>query len=90
VTVEYSCRFELVCCVGTTPPTNETDLSRKVVPTHTAVTANARASYADFWRSGAFADIAGSTNDPQAFELERRTIQSMSVFTSSNSNSDSA
>jgi hypothetical protein len=38
--------------------------------------------YKDFWESGAFVDIAGATNDPDAFELERRTIQSLYLMRS--------
>jgi hypothetical protein len=38
--------------------------------------------YKDFWESGAFVDIAGASSDPDAFELERRTIQSLYLMRS--------
>jgi hypothetical protein len=38
-------------------------------------------------RSGAFVDIAGQTSNPQAFELERRTIQSAYLLRSQESGS---
>ena len=37
--------------------------------------------------SGAFVDIAGQVNDSQAFELERRTIQSAYLLRSQESGS---
>ena len=77
VTVEVSCRFELVCCVGTTGPLDPKTLSAKQVPSATSTLASSERGWRDFWESGAFVDIAGATSDAQAFELERRTIQSM-------------
>ena len=35
-----------------------------------------------FWEGGAFVDVAGMTENAQAFELERRTIQSMFLLRS--------
>ena len=46
------------------------------LPGHSAVAAAAASFWADFWSSGAFVDLASNTNDPQAFELERRVVLS--------------
>ena len=87
VEVELSCRFQLNCCVGDVPPVAPDDLSAKAVPSAPTVLSNSEASWADFWEGGAFVDIAGSTDNPQAFELERRTIQSMYLLRSQESGS---
>lgn len=82
VTVEIVCRYQLGCCVGTSPPVDEKDLTTKQVPTVDAVLRHSLSAWKDFWESGAFVDIAGATEDPQAFELERRTIQSLYLMRS--------
>jgi hypothetical protein len=82
VTVEIACRYELGCCVGTSPPVNEGILATKPVPSVDVVIGHSKSAWAEFWESGAFVDIAGKTSDPQAFELERRTIQSLYLMRS--------
>lgn len=82
ITLEITCRYELNCCVGPDPPKPVDTLSNKSVPSSSAVFANSIQSWRDYWNSGAFIDMSGSTGDPQAFELERRTIQSMFLLRS--------
>jgi len=60
----------------------EGDLATKPVPSVDTVLGNSERAYRHFWESGAFVDIAGATSDPQAFELERRTIQSLYLMRS--------
>lgn len=86
-TVEVSCAFELNCCVGTTPPQDKMTLAGKPVVAVSDALANAAAMYSAFWEDGAFVDIAGSTDDPDAFELERRTILSLYLMRAQESGS---
>lgn len=51
------------------------------LPTASQTFAAAAAAWAAFWSEGAFVDLASSTNDPDAWELERRVILSRCVAT---------
>ena len=82
VTVDVVCRYQLGCCVGTAPPVPEGDLMTKAVPSFETALSNSEASYKSFWEDGAFVDISGATSDPRAFELERRTVQSLYLMRS--------
>ena len=47
------------------------------LPSFPAVAAASAASWALYWRRGAFVDLASRTSDPRAFELERRVVLSL-------------
>lgn len=46
------------------------------IPLYAATSAAAAAAWNQYWNEGAFVDIASNTQDPRAFELERRVILS--------------
>ena len=77
VTLELTCRFRLGCCVGPTPPEDPQVAVQLPVATASEVVAAAEAEWRGFWEGGAFADLAGKTDDPRAAELERRMVQSL-------------
>ena len=81
-TTEISCRYQSNCCVGPHPPVASGDLSAKPVPAVAESLSNAASVWQKFWTSGAFVDISSRTADPRAFELERRTIQSLFIMRS--------
>eukprot|EP00945_MAST-04E_sp_MAST-4E-sp1_P004165 g4165.t1 len=76
VVVELSCRYESLCCVGTTKPRSPTSLSHSKVPAFGTARTRTNKMWRGFWTGGAFVDIAGRTDDPRAKELERRTVLS--------------
>lgn len=78
-TVEVSCRFMSNCCVGPTPPIANSTAISQTVPSFSTAYSNTVQMWQHFWEDGAMVDIAGGTSlrNPQALELERRTIQSM-------------
>jgi len=79
-TVEVSCRFELNCCIGSTPPKPDGSLAATAVPSFAESSSNSAANWESFWMDGAFVDMASHTSDPRAAELERRTILSQYVL----------
>jgi hypothetical protein len=47
------------------------------LPGYADVAAASAAAWAAYWAAGAFADLAGATADPAAWELERRVVRSL-------------
>ena len=77
VDIELTCRFQLGCCVGTSPPKSPQIAVGQRGFHAEEVFAASQAAWRKFWENGAFVDIASGTNDTRAAELERRTILSL-------------
>jgi hypothetical protein len=81
-TVAVSCRYALGCCVGVAPPRPADWLSKQAVPSFATALRRSVSSAQSYWQAGAFVDLAGTTSDPRALELERLVIQSQALLRS--------
>lgn len=78
VRTEITCRFQLACCVGVTPPKGIASLVHEPVPTFEQVNSNTVSMWTKFWSKSAMVDFSPAFDvDSRAKELERRVILSL-------------